>query len=144
MLNIHAFDATKNAAIFKNSANTFGELATDSTGGKQQQGLFHIETNADGKIIPAIKKKKKGYSIGGLRKNTASTSTVTPNQEETNLLDKSKVSTVSLTSTSLIDLDRFNMWMGQLLQEKGNDLYRFKGILAMENYEEKFVVQGKK
>ena len=69
---------------------------------------------------------------------------MTPNQEETNLLDKSKVSTVSLTSTSLIDLDRFNMWMGQLLQEKGNDLYRFKGILAMENYEEKFVVQGKK
>lgn len=58
------------------------------------------------------------------------------------MLDRAKVSTVSLTTTSAIDLDKFNMWMGQLLQEKGNDLYRFKGILNMHGYNEKFVVQG--
>jgi G3E family GTPase len=141
ILNIHAFDTAKNAALFEKSGNEFSTLSS-------QKGLFHIETNADGKIT--VPKKKKGFSIGSLGKKQgkdikngrSDNTTDSVSDVVDNLLDKSKVSTVSLTSTSPIDLDKFNMWMGQLLQEKGNDLYRFKGILAMENYDEKFVVQG--
>jgi len=150
ILNIKAFDATKNSILLEgSSASDLNQLSLGS-----QRGLFHIETNADGKIsIP--KKKKKGYSIGSLGRKAAGSVNREKEDEEgpieeqpaadiavDSLLKKSKVSTVSLTTTSLIDLDKFNMWMGQLLQEKGTDLYRLKGILAMENYEEKFIVQG--
>lgn len=151
ILNIHAFDASKNAVIFERYDSN--NLSTISSNG-HNKGLFHIETNADGKItVP--KKKKKGYSIGSLSGNKKvsqgggynvdvdnSGNNYSISSTTMNIIDKAKVSTVSLTSTSLIDLDLFNMWMGQLLQEKGNDLYRFKGILAMQHYDEKFVVQG--
>lgn len=150
VLNIKAFDATKNAGLLGGRAESdLNQLNLNS-----QKGLFHIETDADGKISMP-KKKKKGYSIGNLGRKVP-TSSVTKDKEEQasiedpstaniavdNLLKKSKVSTVSLTTTSLIDLDKFNIWIGQLLQEKGTDLYRFKGILAMEKYDEKFIVQG--
>lgn len=40
-----------------------------------------------------------------------------------------------------VDMLRFNEWMVWLLQEKGKEIFRFKGILAMAGHEEQFVVQ---
>lgn len=36
----------------------------------------------------------------------------------------------------------FNQWMGQLLREKGKDIYRMKGVLAIEGMPQRFVFQG--
>jgi len=40
------------------------------------------------------------------------------------------------------DMGRFNRWMGQLLREKGKDIYRMKGVLAVKGMSQRFVFQG--
>lgn len=52
------------------------------------------------------------------------------------------LSTISLLAADPLDLDRFNVWMSQLLKTQGAALYRIKGILWMQGYEERFVAQG--
>jgi len=39
-------------------------------------------------------------------------------------------------------MERFNRWMGQLLREKGKDIYRMKGVLAVRGMPQRFVFQG--
>ena len=41
-----------------------------------------------------------------------------------------------------LDLDKANAWIGQLLQQKGADIFRMKGILAMAGAPQKFLFQG--
>ena len=149
ILNIQAFDANKSNAL--HNGGDFAAFENLDCASESQKGLFHIETDADGKLNLPTKKKKRGASIGSLCKKSKEAemkgkdkdakNDKTPNSVD-KILDSSKVSTVSLTTTSPIDLEKFNMWITQLLQENGNDIYRFKGILAMQNYDQKFVVQG--
>jgi len=37
---------------------------------------------------------------------------------------------------------QLNMWLGTLLQEKGQDMYRCKGILSVAGTDDKFVFHG--
>ena len=39
-------------------------------------------------------------------------------------------------------MDRTNQWISELLQEKGQDIYRMKGVLAMGGAPAKFIYQG--
>ena len=39
------------------------------------------------------------------------------------------------------NLHRANAWMSALLQERGPDIYRMKGILAMHGHSRKFLFQ---
>jgi G3E family GTPase len=41
-----------------------------------------------------------------------------------------------------IDQRAFHTWINQLLQERGSDLYRYKGILAMAGEDRQIVLQG--
>jgi len=41
-----------------------------------------------------------------------------------------------------LDMDRTNTWIARLLQEKGVDIYRMKGVLAMAGCAERYVYQG--
>jgi G3E family GTPase len=52
------------------------------------------------------------------------------------------VSTFSLLSEDPLDLDKFNEWISDILKNKGTDIYRMKGVLAMKDYDEKFVAQS--
>lgn len=52
------------------------------------------------------------------------------------------VSSVSFTVKGDLRMDKLNEWMGMLVQYRGEDIYRMKGILAIEGLEEKFVFQG--
>eukprot|EP01042_Synura_sphagnicola_P000257 gene257-266_t len=55
----------------------------------------------------------------------------------------SLVSSVGFTVSTLLDVTLFNTFMSGLLQEKGKDLYRTKGVLAFADQgDEKFVFQG--
>ena len=54
-----------------------------------------------------------------------------------------------LTATSVgievegdLDLERLNEWLGNLLQTKGTDIFRSKGILSIAGMEERYVFQG--
>ena len=53
-----------------------------------------------------------------------------------------RVVSVGLERPGELDLDRANAWIGALLQERGADIYRMKGILAMHGHARKFLFQG--
>jgi G3E family GTPase len=52
------------------------------------------------------------------------------------------VTSLSMGSDVDLDLDLVQDWVGALLQKKGADLYRMKGVLAIKHAEQKFVYQA--
>ncbi|RYD94839.1 MAG: GTP-binding protein [Sphingobacteriales bacterium] len=53
------------------------------------------------------------------------------------------VTTFTLRTTERINLDKFNAWVSELLQNQGADLFRIKGLLHMQGYSDYvFVAQG--
>lgn len=53
-----------------------------------------------------------------------------------------EVSSVGITTPGELDGKRFNQWMSQLLQTKGTDIFRMKGIVSIAGRPERFVFQG--
>ena len=49
------------------------------------------------------------------------------------------VSSVSITQEGLLDLGSVQEWITPLLQTKGADIYRMKGVLNVKHAEQKFV-----
>ncbi|KAK9667737.1 hypothetical protein RND81_13G008000 [Saponaria officinalis] len=54
----------------------------------------------------------------------------------------SAVSSVSIVSERTVDLDELDDWLERLIEEKGEDLYRYKGILSVNGSNERYVLQG--
>ncbi|XP_058115699.1 uncharacterized protein LOC131258401 [Magnolia sinica] len=52
------------------------------------------------------------------------------------------VSSVSIVCEGSLDLEKANMWLGTLLLERSDDIYRMKGLLSVEGMNERFVFQG--
>mmetsp|Transcript_9089 Transcript_9089/g.26509 ORF Transcript_9089/g.26509 Transcript_9089/m.26509 type:complete len:405 (+) Transcript_9089:33-1247(+) len=52
------------------------------------------------------------------------------------------VSSISIIRPGNVDLELVQKWVGQLLQEKGAQIYRMKGVLSISNADEKFVYQA--
>jgi len=52
------------------------------------------------------------------------------------------ITTVGFKFVGEMDQKKLNSFLGQFLQTKGNDIYRMKGILALQGMEEKFIFQG--
>ncbi|KAL5756568.1 hypothetical protein ACOSQ2_021314 [Xanthoceras sorbifolium] len=52
------------------------------------------------------------------------------------------VSSVSIVCEGSLDLEKANMWLGTLLFERSEDIYRMKGLLSVEGMNERFVFQG--
>lgn len=52
------------------------------------------------------------------------------------------VKSISLASDMPLDLDKFQTWFGQLLQTRGQDILRSKGILDFKGEEDRYVFQG--
>ncbi|GAY67376.1 hypothetical protein CUMW_255960 [Citrus unshiu] len=52
------------------------------------------------------------------------------------------VSSVSIVCEGNLDLDKANMWLGTLLMERSEDIYRMKGLLSVRGMNERFVFQG--
>ena len=52
------------------------------------------------------------------------------------------VTSVSLTMDGEVDLDVVNDWLGMLLNDNWQDLYRMKGVLAIEGCDDRYVFQG--
>ena len=53
-----------------------------------------------------------------------------------------EVRSLSITAERPVDPDRFQKWMGALLQIKGADIFRSKGILAIDGAPRRYVYQG--
>jgi G3E family GTPase len=54
----------------------------------------------------------------------------------------SDVNSVAITLPGDLDPKRLNAWMGELLQTRGPDIYRMKGVLSIRNESRRFVFQG--
>ena len=52
------------------------------------------------------------------------------------------VGSVSLSLDGDLDLDLVNDWLGLLLNDRWEDLYRMKGVLAIKGCDERYVFQG--
>ncbi|KAB2612763.1 COBW domain-containing protein 1-like [Pyrus ussuriensis x Pyrus communis] len=51
------------------------------------------------------------------------------------------VSSVSMVCEGSLDLERANIWLGMLLLERSEDIYRMKGLLSVQGMNERFVFQ---
>jgi len=54
----------------------------------------------------------------------------------------STVTSMSIIQPGEVDLDAVQGWVGEILQNKGADIFRMKGVLAIANAEQKFVYQA--
>jgi hypothetical protein len=52
------------------------------------------------------------------------------------------VSSMSIIQPGNVDLDSVQDWVSDLLKEKGNDIYRMKGVLSISNDTQKYVYQA--
>ncbi|KAG5005525.1 hypothetical protein JHK82_029548 [Glycine max] len=52
------------------------------------------------------------------------------------------VSSVSIVCEGSLDLEKANMWLGTLLLDRSEDIYRMKGLLSVQGMNERFVFQG--
>ena len=53
-----------------------------------------------------------------------------------------RVSSVGIELEGSLDFSKFNQWLGALVQEKGADIYRCKGIFAVNGSSDRFVFHG--
>ncbi len=53
-----------------------------------------------------------------------------------------EVASLSISADRPVDPDKFQKWMGALLQIKGPDIFRSKGILAIDGAPRRYVYQG--
>ncbi|RRN67705.1 GTP-binding protein [Peribacillus simplex] len=53
-----------------------------------------------------------------------------------------KVSSIAFREEMPLDFDKINEWMSYLVQEKGEDLLRYKGILHIQGIQQRIVFQG--
>ena len=52
------------------------------------------------------------------------------------------ITSISFTSETPLDLDKFQAWFGKLLQTHGQDILRSKGILDFTGQDDRYVFQG--
>ncbi|XP_039038279.1 COBW domain-containing protein 1-like isoform X2 [Hibiscus syriacus] len=52
------------------------------------------------------------------------------------------VSSVSIVCEGSLDLEKANIWLGTLLLDRSEDIYRMKGLLSVQGMDERFVFQG--
>ena len=57
-------------------------------------------------------------------------------------LHDSAVTSLSIIKRGIIDIEMMQEWFGELLQKKGEDIYRMKGILSVAYAERKFIYHG--
>ncbi len=62
--------------------------------------------------------------------------------EEPDHVHDESVTSVGLTITGDLDAKKLNKWMSELLQSKGGDIFRMKGVLSIKGDPNRFVFQG--
>ena len=53
-----------------------------------------------------------------------------------------RVTSTSSRFEGALNVNKLESWIGDLMQSKGEDLFRYKGVLAVEGMDQKFVFQG--
>lgn len=70
------------------------------------------------------------------------THSLTLHEDEPDHVHDSSVSSVGISVEGELDAKKLNKWMSELLQTKGPDIFRMKGVLSIKNEPNRFVFQG--
>ena len=62
--------------------------------------------------------------------------------DESEHLHDQSITSVGIEVDGSVDLGRINDWLGWLLREKGTEIFRMKGILNIDAFDNRFVFQG--
>jgi G3E family GTPase len=54
----------------------------------------------------------------------------------------SEIGSVAIVESGAVDGEKFNAWLGELLQTQGSNIFRMKGILNIDGEDDRFVCQG--
>ena len=65
-----------------------------------------------------------------------------PTCKPTGHVHDTRVSSVGFLRAGELEMEKTNGWISTLLQDKGQDIYRMKGVLAIRGASRKFVYQG--
>jgi G3E family GTPase len=57
-------------------------------------------------------------------------------------IDRSGITSVSLTCDTPLDADKLEEWLQELLSRRGNDILRTKGVMSIEDNDRKLVLQA--
>merc|ERR1719321_2233767 len=79
----------------------------------------------------------RGFSLD--RVLEADAEFLSDNQEH---MHDSSVSSVGIECDGECELAKLNEWIGKLLREKGADIFRMKGVLAVKGVAQRYVFQG--
>lgn len=135
ILNIQSFDVRKYEKDEKFNLQVDGKENNEQKNRNINitRGVFHIETNSEGKIIIPKKKKKTTTSIQQTEEIVRAEKLDVSTDFSSNDPDENdgRVSTISLTTMKPINLNQFNRWISSFLKERGNDIYRFKGVFVI-------------
>lgn len=169
ILNIRAFDVNRNEELLKAQGKSGGDIQITRARTDEGSGVnvnpnpkknFIKNMDSSGKIfMPSMKKsslglpssarKHQGMLNSSNAKAREAANAIMETQRKRRELGISKlgrvkkgVSTISLTCEEPLELNAFNTWMANILRNKGEELYRVKGILWMHGYDEKFVAHG--
>ncbi|MDZ4787498.1 MAG: GTP-binding protein [Blastochloris sp.] len=52
------------------------------------------------------------------------------------------ITSVGITTPGDLDLTKFDEWLGKLLKEKGQDIFRMKGVVSIRGEADRFIFQG--
>ena len=53
-----------------------------------------------------------------------------------------RVTSMSAKFVGALNVNKLDKWIGELMQDKSEDLFRYKGVLAVKGMDKKFVFQG--
>lgn len=109
----------------------FGSVDMDFVLGVGGYDLQRIESEVDGECLsPASHSDDSGHGHKG------------HHHHHHDHVHDSAVSSVSIVAEGTLDRDEVEDWLERLIEEKGEDLYRMKGVLSVDGSEQRYVFQG--
>ncbi|MED6220068.1 hypothetical protein PIB30_041456 [Stylosanthes scabra] len=107
---------------------TFGAVDVDFVLGVGGYDLERIDSEVHGECSSARHQHDSGHNHKG-------------HHDHDHVHDAS-VSSVSIVAEGTLDLDEVDDWLQRLIEEKGEDLYRMKGVLSVDRSDQRYVFQG--
>jgi G3E family GTPase len=108
---------------------------------KDQENLFRLKVKQAGKYILFTEFGHEEVHLH-LRQNTTFLKPIWKKEFPHSHTHEEEVSSVGIILEGHLDEYKFQTWLNRLLQFKGQDIFRFKGIVNIKGEENRFVFQG--
>lgn len=102
---------------------------------------FRFKINKEGFYCFFTQHHPDEFTMELFQKDKALSAMVSEEFEHTHEHDNA-VTSLGIDEAGEIDLEKMNTWISWILQERGTDIYRMKGILNIKGNNERFVFQG--